>query len=224
MACSTYYCQACGLYLLIDQGSVTDDSGSYAFDATGTTAPAPDGHWYVLDCLTHAPSVALEEHWLNDDGDEQLEGSIATPSSCDPLASSHSYSSTGVPATSATVSVPRATGKTCDPCCVPGEADGPLSVTLSGGAEGNGTYTMFFGSGTWAASFTPTVGNPFNVSLACGGDGHLAVTTSTGGVNDVPCTTSRIVDYTCSPFHIHFQRSSTDCIIWLFTDITIDGP
>jgi len=94
--CSTYYCQACGVYLLIDEGSVTDDSGSYAFDSTGTTATAPDGHWYVLDCTSHAPKVALEEHWINDDGDEQVEGSIATPSSCDPLSSSHSYLSTGV--------------------------------------------------------------------------------------------------------------------------------
>jgi len=222
--CSTYYCQACGVYLLIDQGSVTDDSGSYSFDLTGTTASAPDGHWYVLDCTSHAPKVALEEHWINDDGDEQVEGSIATPSSCDPLSSSHSYLSTGVPATSATVSVPRATGLTCEPCCVPGEADGPLSLTLSGGALGNGTYTMGFTSAGWGVTFSAEPGLSYTISFGCLPGGQLRITTASSAFGSVDCTISHIADFSCNPYHIHFTDDPTVCVTPLFNDFVVDGP
>jgi len=260
VACSIHFCTPCNEFIQLEAGSVTDANGTWALDSTGTTGriawTTPNGYngfdttpttidtqyFYTAQC-----GVLTINFWVLDfyddgsvllydvpdvSGEEAGATSTVTPSGCDPVTSSHSFTYSvhlpPAPADSATMSIPRASGLTCSPCCLPGP-DHSLNATASGGVANNGTYSLtFIDEGNipparfiWGVTI-PTIGTAaWNIGFYCSSSGGVLFVDlyTSGTVNDTTCTMSAIVDYSCDPIHIHFHSDDPRCF---FTDVVID--
>ncbi len=116
----------------------------------------------------------------------------------------------------------------CSPCRLPKK---DLKLTVSGGAIGNGTYTMtrvpggpIFAGTAWSVAFSPEFGLTYNISFGCLPGGNLGIFEVASSFGNVPCTVTHIADFTCNPLHVHFQDVPTVCTTGLFSDFTIDDP
>lgn len=121
--------------------------------------------------------------------------------------------------------------KCCSPCGIP-----RVDLTLEwSGPAGSGTVNLVYSNGQWASA---ACDNQLLYFLSCvGGNTRFAVRYFVSGgcpggqalecaSTDDPASLT-LADYTCHPFHLHYQLTEDSCNALYangITDFTIDGP
>lgn len=265
--CSTFYCAACNEYLKITGGVVTDANGTHALDSSGNTprinfttdqgfngsdctpSTLTTQYFYTFSCSAAGISLVLTSWAIdctglgtpllydNPDTDATGFGTTATPSNCNPVTSSHTFSpqfGLDPPVASATVSIPMTAGQTCAPCCIPGPQYGTLTATLANSFGTTGctetslalSPTVSSGITAWGANFCdpPRTGSPLALGFACDPLSGLLRCTVTNpfDVNPLVCSYTLVdCSFLDNVFHAHFHVD--DCTLRTYNDIYIDS-